>query len=50
MNATAEQQLRCRACNRRLADYEDAITGGSVVIEVKCPKCGESNRITLTPQ
>jgi phage FluMu protein Com len=51
MTATAaEQQLRCRECNHRLADLRNAITAGRAVVEVKCGKCGESTRITLTPQ
>ncbi len=44
---TIERQLRCVACGMRLMDYEDGIKDGLAVIEVKCRKCGETNRLTL---
>ena len=50
MTATIERQLRCVACGLRLADYENAITSGLAVVEIKCRKCGESNRLTLVPE
>lgn len=50
MTATAEQQLRCRGCNARLADVRNEVTAGRAVIEVKCGKCGESTRLKLIAQ
>ena len=47
MTTAIERQLRCTSCNRRLADYENAVTAGGVTVEIKCPKCGEINRLNL---
>lgn len=47
MTAVIEQQLRCTNCKRRLADYENAVVAGRVTVEIKCPKCGEINRLNL---
>jgi len=47
MTVVAEQQLRCTGCQRRLADYENALRAGTVTVEIKCPKCGEINRLNL---
>ena len=44
-----ERQIRCQECNRRLADYESDIREGLVRLTIKCPKCEESNRVTLGP-
>jgi phage FluMu protein Com len=34
-------QMRCTGCNRRLGDYVNEVEVGQVIIEVKCPKCGQ---------
>lgn len=46
--ATVQQQFRCADCNRRLADYVDNIERGTVLIEVKCDKCGAANSLRLS--
>lgn len=41
--AVAEQvEIRCGngRCNRRLADVTNEVERGQVVLEIKCPKCG----------
>ena len=34
-------QMRCTGCNRRLGDYVNEVKGGLVILEMKCPKCGQ---------
>ena len=51
MNApVVEKQYRCVDCGLRLGDYENAIEAGLVTFEIKCRKCGASNRLTLGPK
>lgn len=45
-----KQQFRCTECGLRLADYENAIKDGLIVIVQKCRKCGTLNRVTLGPE
>jgi len=48
MSTTVQQQFRCSACHRRLADFVDNIERGAVLIEVKCDKCGAANSLRLS--
>ena len=43
MEAFVQRQVRCAACNRRLADVISEIDAGQVIFEVKCPRCGHSH-------
>lgn len=43
----AQEQLRCTGCGRRLADYVNQLESGTVVLEIKRPKCGTQNRVSL---
>jgi phage FluMu protein Com len=47
MSAPAQASLRCTSCNRRLADYANAIERGQVTVEVKC-RCGAMNSLLLS--
>jgi hypothetical protein len=40
MAMIVQVQVRCAACNRRLADIVNQIETGQVVLELKCPRCG----------
>jgi phage FluMu protein Com len=42
-----EQKFRCQECTHRLFDYENGLERGYLVIEVKCPSCGEINRLNI---
>ena len=48
MAAVAEQiQIRCAGCHRRIADVVNEIEQGQVVLEIKCPKCGQPHTEVL---
>jgi phage FluMu protein Com len=34
-------QIRCRGCHRRLADVVNNVVAGEILVEVKCPRCGQ---------
>ena len=40
MESFEQRQVRCAACNRRLADIVSEIESGQVIFELKCPRCG----------
>lgn len=40
-------QVRCESCNRRIADVVNEIERGQVVLEIKCPKCGQPHTEVL---
>ena len=39
--AVTQIQIRWTGCGRRLADYVNEVEAGMVIIEQKCPKCGQ---------
>ena len=41
MPPLAQVQIRCGECNRRLADLVNEIETGQVLVELKCPRCGQ---------
>ena len=41
MDPVTQIQIRCSGCNRRLGDFVNEIEAGQVILEVKCPKCGQ---------
>src|SRR5262245_15848065 len=40
-------QMRCTGCNRRLGDYVNEVKVGLVILEMKCPKCGQPHTEVL---
>jgi phage FluMu protein Com len=38
--SSAQSQVRCAECNRRLADYVNEVGAGQLILELKCPRCG----------
>jgi phage FluMu protein Com len=48
--ATALQvQIRCAGCNRRLGDLVNEIDAGQVILELKCPRCGQPHLEVIRP-
>jgi hypothetical protein len=45
--AITQVQMRCTGCNRRLGDYVNEVEGGMVILELKCPKCGQPHTEVL---
>lgn len=41
MSSAIQTQVRCTGCNRRLGDYVNEVQAGQVILELKCPKCGQ---------
>jgi phage FluMu protein Com len=49
MATVFQVQIRCAACNRRLADVVNDIEIGQAIIELKCPRCANSHLEILRP-
>ena len=49
MTSTGPIQIRCRGCHRRLADVVNNVEAGEVLVEVKCPRCGQSHVEVIRP-
>jgi Mu-like prophage protein Com len=45
-----QTQVRCGGCNRRLADVVNEVDAGQLLIELKCPRCGEPHLEVMRPQ
>ena len=41
MSTVTQIQVRCTGCNRRLGDYLSELEAGQVILELKCPRCGQ---------
>jgi phage FluMu protein Com len=41
VSAVTQIQIRCAGCNRRLADLVNELELGQVLVELKCPRCGQ---------
>jgi hypothetical protein len=41
MATVRELQVRCATCNRRLAELSNEVRAGQVILELKCPRCGQ---------
>jgi phage FluMu protein Com len=41
MATVRQRQIRCAGCNRRLADVVNEVEAGQVLVELKCPRCGQ---------
>ena len=42
-------QLRCTGCNRRLGDFVNEVQAGQVILELKCPRCGNPHVEIIRP-
>jgi hypothetical protein len=49
MATVFQVQIRCKACNRRLADVVNEIEIGQAIIELKCPRCANQHLEILRP-
>lgn len=49
MAGVTQTQVRCSACNRRLADVVNEVQAGLVILEVLCPRCGHHNLEFIRP-
>lgn len=49
MALVAQTQFRCTGCNRRLGDFVNEILAGQVILELKCPRCGQPHMEVLRP-
>ncbi len=49
MATIIQVQVRCAGCNRRLADIVNELEGGQVLIELKCPRCGQPHLEVIRP-
>jgi phage FluMu protein Com len=45
-----QTQVRCGGCNRRLADLVNEVDAGQLLIELKCPRCGQPHLEVIRPQ
>jgi phage FluMu protein Com len=45
-----QTQVRCAGCNRRLADLVNEVEAGQLLIELKCPRCGQPHLEVIRPQ
>jgi phage FluMu protein Com len=43
MTTATQIQIRCTGCNRRLADLVNEVERGQVIVELKCPRCGQAH-------
>ena len=46
---TTQTQVRCGTCNRRLADLINMMDAGQIVLEFKCPRCGDNHLEIVRP-
>ena len=49
MSPLLQSQLRCTACNRRLGDFVNEVQAGQVILELKCPRCGQPHLEVIRP-
>jgi phage FluMu protein Com len=42
--------IRCAGCHRRLADVVNEVEAGQVLLELKCPRCGQPHLEVIRPQ
>jgi phage FluMu protein Com len=50
MPTVIQMKIRCAACNRRLADLVNEVEAGQVLVELKCPRCGQPHLEVIRPQ
>jgi phage FluMu protein Com len=41
--------VRCGGCDRRLEDVVNAVEAGTLLIELKCPRCGQFHEEVIQP-
>jgi phage FluMu protein Com len=44
-----QSQLRCSGCNRRLGDFVNEVQTGQLILELKCPRCGQPHVEIIRP-
>ena len=44
-----QMQLRCNGCNRRLGDFVNEVQAGQLILELKCPRCGQPHVELIRP-
>ena len=44
-----QMQLRCSGCNRRLGDFVNEVQAGQLILELKCPRCGQPHVEVIRP-
>ena len=49
MATVPQTQLRCTGCNRRLGDFVNEVQAGLVILELKCPRCGQPHLELIRP-
>jgi len=49
MATVTQIQIRCAGCNRRLADLVNEVEAGQVLVELKCPRCGQPHLEVVRP-
>jgi phage FluMu protein Com len=49
MSTLTQIQVRCTGCNRRLGDYLSELEAGQVILELKCPRCGQPHTEIIRP-
>jgi phage FluMu protein Com len=43
MAGVLQTQVRCAGCHRRLADVVNEVEAGQLILELKCPRCGQAH-------
>jgi len=49
MATLPQTQVRCTGCNRRLGDFVNEVQAGLVILELKCPRCGQPHMEVIRP-
>jgi hypothetical protein len=49
VSTVTQIQVRCTGCKRRLCDYLGEVEAGQVILELRCPRCGEPHTEIIRP-
>jgi len=49
VSTVTQIQVRCTGCGRRLCDYLGELEAGQVILELKCPRCGQPHTEVIRP-
>jgi hypothetical protein len=49
VSTVTQVQVRCTGCRRRLCDYLGELEAGQVILELKCPRCGQPHTEIIRP-
>jgi len=50
VTSALQTQVRCAGCRRRLADLVNEIEVGQLILELKCPRCGQPHLEVIRPK